>query len=373
MNAYDRRTFVKQSAMLAAAAAAARLGLSPALARTARPEQCPPAATPQDHPFFKAQKCIDIIAHRGGAGEWPEETLFALERARARADVLEIDVHATRDNELVLMHDATVDRTTDGAGCIKGYSLDEVSGLNAGHGWPYCCEPRAFKEELECLVRPNRRGERDKECCKVHPFSHLKLRVPTLKRVLDEFKEWRDKRMIIELKEVECGAVEAFCKLLAGYDKEVRERILVASFYDTTVEAVRGDPRCDGAATSAGSCELLELAGGITNKKQLEILGKVLPPCGVIKRAVRLLTCRKKPSPDGGKSHVIAVPANLIAEDRLFVKNARDKYKVKVYAWTVNDPVQMWQMMEAGVDGVITDYPSLMFEWRERWLGRQGE
>src|SRR5215212_4556790 len=56
-----------------------------------------------------------VMAHRGGAGLWPENTLLAFERARdLGVDVIETDVQSTADGVLVVMHDATVDRTTDG-------------------------------------------------------------------------------------------------------------------------------------------------------------------------------------------------------------------------------------------------------------------
>src|ERR1041384_7066376 len=60
-----------------------------------------------------------VIAHRGGAGLWPENTLYAFERAAAMGvDVIETDVRATSDGELVVFHDENVNRTTDGAGQV---------------------------------------------------------------------------------------------------------------------------------------------------------------------------------------------------------------------------------------------------------------
>ena len=71
-----------------------------------------------EHSFTKAEEHL-VIAHRGGAGQWPENTLFAFQNAiESGADALEFDVHATRDGELVVIHDATVDRTTDGSGRV---------------------------------------------------------------------------------------------------------------------------------------------------------------------------------------------------------------------------------------------------------------
>ncbi len=66
------------------------------------------------HPFFQNQRDgPQVIAHRGGAGEWPGETLYALERAvNAGVDILEVDIRYTADDDLVLMHNANVKDTT---------------------------------------------------------------------------------------------------------------------------------------------------------------------------------------------------------------------------------------------------------------------
>ncbi len=74
------------------------------------------------------------MAHRGGAGLWPENTMLAFERARELGvDVIEMDVHATADGVLVVLHDANVDRTTDGAGRVGALTLSELKKLDAGY------------------------------------------------------------------------------------------------------------------------------------------------------------------------------------------------------------------------------------------------
>jgi len=74
-----------------------------------------------------------ISAHRGFSARAPENTLPALEAAlEAGAHVAEIDVRLTRDGKLVVMHDADVDRTTDGSGPVKALTLREVKKLDAG-------------------------------------------------------------------------------------------------------------------------------------------------------------------------------------------------------------------------------------------------
>ena len=75
------------------------------------------------------------IGHRGASGEAPENTLYAIRRALEQgADGVEVDVHATCDGQLVVIHDATVDRTTDGCGPVAEMTLEAVRSLNAGGG-----------------------------------------------------------------------------------------------------------------------------------------------------------------------------------------------------------------------------------------------
>ena len=74
-----------------------------------------------------------VIGHRGAAGYAPENTMVSFSRSLAmRVDAIELDVHPTRDGELVVIHDATLDRTTDGHGLVSAHTLDEIGALDAG-------------------------------------------------------------------------------------------------------------------------------------------------------------------------------------------------------------------------------------------------
>lgn len=79
------------------------------------------------------------IAHRGFKGAYPENTMLAYEKAiEAGADGIEFDVHLTKDRELVIIHDETLERTTDGKGLIKDKTLQELKKLNASKGYLSC-------------------------------------------------------------------------------------------------------------------------------------------------------------------------------------------------------------------------------------------
>ena len=93
---------------------------------------------PHVKPFLSGLKRPAAIAHRGGARAYPENTLVAFERALQThaMDVLELDVHTTRDGVLVVAHDATVDRCTDRTGPVAGFTLKELQQLDAGARFP---------------------------------------------------------------------------------------------------------------------------------------------------------------------------------------------------------------------------------------------
>lgn len=76
---------------------------------------------------------VAIVAHRGASGNYPENTLQAFQTAlEIGVDEIELDLRSTRDGHLVVMHDATVDRTTDGTGAIGELTLAEIRALDAG-------------------------------------------------------------------------------------------------------------------------------------------------------------------------------------------------------------------------------------------------
>ena len=76
---------------------------------------------------------VKLAAHRGYSSAYPENTMLAFKEAlKLDIDMLEIDLHMTKDGEIVMMHDSAVDRTTDGTGFVKDKTLDEIRLLDAG-------------------------------------------------------------------------------------------------------------------------------------------------------------------------------------------------------------------------------------------------
>jgi glycerophosphoryl diester phosphodiesterase len=82
----------------------------------------------REHPYFAQDEGRPLVmAHRGGGGLWPENTLYAFERAAEMGvDVIETEIHSTADNHLVFIHDETVNRTTNGTGKVNSLTLKEL-------------------------------------------------------------------------------------------------------------------------------------------------------------------------------------------------------------------------------------------------------
>ena len=160
-----------------------------------------------------------IVAHRGGRARGPENTLEAMRLGiAAGADAIELDVHRCADGDVVVIHDATVDRTTDGSGAVSGMTLADLRSLDAG------CR----------FVR------------KTDGRSGGTARIPTLAQVFEEFPETP---IIIELKTPAASA--ATLALIRRH--AAIHRCIVDSFFAEALEVFRGSgiargPSRDGVA-----------------------------------------------------------------------------------------------------------------------------
>src|SRR5712691_10674237 len=97
-----------------------------------------PTATPASVPIQPistqpiTNNSVGVIAHRGGAGLAPENTLASFRNGLAlNADILEMDAHLSKDGVVVIIHDDTIDRTTDGRGRVADYTLAQLQSFNA--------------------------------------------------------------------------------------------------------------------------------------------------------------------------------------------------------------------------------------------------
>jgi glycerophosphoryl diester phosphodiesterase len=174
------------------------------------------------------------IAHRGGARLRPEETLPAFEHAlEVGADVLEFDVHATSDGVIVALHDATVDRTTDGTGAVKAMTLRELRALDAG----YRFTPDG--------------GE-------TFPYRGEGIVVPTMAEILDSFP---GEYFLIEIKQTEPPIVDGVLAVLE--EREMLDRVVLACSDPETMAAIRAAR--PNVMTSLSAPEMLDLYVNVGN------------------------------------------------------------------------------------------------------------
>ncbi|TSA11512.1 MAG: glycerophosphodiester phosphodiesterase [Deltaproteobacteria bacterium] len=107
-----------------------------------------------------------IMGHRGAKALEPENTLLSIRRAmEIGVDAVEIDVYLTKDKEVVIIHDSTVDRTTNGKGPIGSYTLEEIKKLDAGKGEkiPTLEEVIEFvKDKVRLIIELKEEGTEDK-------------------------------------------------------------------------------------------------------------------------------------------------------------------------------------------------------------------
>lgn len=247
-----------------------------------------------------------VMAHRGGAGLWPENTAHAFRQALALGvDVLEMDLHATIDGALVVIHDATVDRTTNGAGAVKELTLAELKKLDAGYRWT-ADGGRTF------------------------PFRGKGITVPTLREVLDEFPA---ARLNIDIKQAQPSLVKSFCRTLreSSATTSVQSRVTVASFNSRTLEEFRQE--CPAIATSASMEEVFALSADLQAGRDI----------ASDKRRTRLV---QVPESAFGRT---LLTAELVA--------AAHRAGLEIHVWTVNEEAAMRRLVALGVDGMMTDYP----------------
>ncbi|HJR81916.1 MAG TPA: glycerophosphodiester phosphodiesterase [Anaerolineales bacterium] len=266
-----------------------------------------PDAPPANY-YEGAQRPL-VIAHQGGDGLWPGDTMYAFEKAvELGVDVLEMDAHITKDGEIVLMHDETVDDTTDGTGLIEDLTLDELKGFDAAYEWS---------------------NDQDK----TFPFRGQGIQVPTLNEVFEGFPQIR---YVIEIKLTQNPIDTPLCDVIREYN--MQDRVMIASFHDEAMQNFR--ETCPEVATSASRTEV----------RNFVLLGKVFLS-GLIAPQYQAI----QPPYDPEES------LNIPIMTERFIREAHAR-NIKVEPWTVNDPELMRQYIAWGVDGIITDRPDLMIE-----------
>lgn len=268
------------------------------------------------------------IAHQGGENEVPSATMYALKTAlRKGADMLEVDVHVTADGELVVLHDPTVDRTTNGRGAVQEMTLAEVQALDAAHWFVPGRNAVHDAAEAEYVLRGIRTGAKPPPPgCTADDF-----RIPTLREVLTEFPTVM---MNIEIKNGPpqgTGYERQLADLLAEFGRG--DDTIIASFVDTWTETFRaynGD-----VSTSTGTAQT-----GLFKGTSLAVAPGA-PPL---------------------MHDAFQVPVEfegVPVVDADFVADAHAN-GMAVHVWTIDDAETMEWLLDLGVDGIMTAEPTVL-------------
>lgn len=251
-----------------------------------------------------------LVAHRGGSGLAPENTLLAFRSARDdwAADMIELDIHLTVDGHVVVMHDPLVDRTTDGAGPVAAKTLAQLRELDAGYR--FTPDGTTF------------------------PFRGRGVRIPTLEEVLTELPVMR---FTVEVKAA--AAQRPFFELARRLGAV--DRIVAAGFGAAERSHFSEWP---GALSAS-----MEQVRRFYALHRLRLGATWAPPVDVFQvpeRTGRLLVCSPR-----------------------FVREAH-AHGIAVQVWTVDDPVAMERLFDAGVDGIQSDFPDRLARVMTARFGR---
>ncbi len=259
------------------------------------------------HPYYAADLNYPlVIAHQGGDHLRPGNTMFAFQNAAdLGVDVLEMDLHITKDGILVLIHDETIDRTTDGTGEVEAMTYEELQQYDAGYDWT-------------------------RDGGATYPFRGQGITIPMLE---DVFNTFPNTRMTIELKKTNASMAQPFCGLIRQYGME--DKVLVASFYDERIQEFRRE--CPEVATSSARTETTVFV--LMTKA---FLGGFFTPHFYALQV-----------PEESSGITVMTPS--------FIRAAHAR-NLRVEPWTINDEETMRKFIEWGVDGIITDRPDLMLE-----------
>lgn len=294
------------------------------------------------------------IGHRGTRVFAPENTMSAFRFAARLGAAFELDTMQCKSGELVVIHDYTLDRTTNGKGKVSDFTLQELKQLDAGSYFIPIFQQKLSEMSLEeirviakkgFLFSKKFKGNIDKmtkeEVLSLDVSNFLVSeykgeKIPTLEEVLNEFGG--KVPIDIEIKSEKSGepAVQvgnAVARLVT--DKKLENKVFITSFNPYVLEAVKQTNPNLLRGQIYSSFEDVDLA----------YYKKVI---------LRNLYLNSKAEPD-----ILAMGKELVNEN--YVKEMHS-YGYKLYPWTVNDPKEMEDFIRYGVDGIISDRVDLVID-----------
>lgn len=277
------------------------------------------------------------FAHRGGVTDFPENTLYAYaEAAKAGADVLEMDVYQTKDNQLVILHDLDVDRTTNGQGNVVDLTLAELRALDAAYWFVAGAGTPHDRPEADYTFRGIASGD------KAPPpgYSAEDFRIPTLEQALARFPH---KLINIELKPDDgTGEYEQqIADLLHRYGRFTD--VIAASFVDAAANNFKAVAPCvyTSVPLDQGTVLVLGALGdGVMPPVPEHISFQVPPDTSQIGEQI----------PDD--FYLEIVTPDFVADSHAA--------NLAVQVWTINTCEEMLRMIDLGVDAIMTDQPLLL-------------
>lgn len=259
--------------------------------------------------FIEKRENPLVVAHRGGLGLFPENTMLAFQHSSdLGVDMFELDINLTKDGVLVVHHDLTIDRTSDGKGKLIDYTFEELQQFNFG---------KKFENENGNF-----------------PYKNIKVEISTFESVFNAFPNIR---MIVELKNMDEDGKRAADELWRIIENgNFKDKILVASFNDDILDYFK-----------MISNDSVFIIGAVVQTRNF-ILSNLLRMKGIYVQNAEALSLPMK-----------SLGFNLVK--KRYIKSAHRREMV-VFYWTINNKADMKLLIESGVDGVITDRPDLMQE-----------
>lgn len=277
----------------------------------------------------------DISGHRSGGGIAPEETMMAFkncaENPNFTINVFEFDLHITKDDVLVLLHDDTLDRTSD---CEEVFGETEVRP-----------ESKTYEE-----LRQLNMGAKFETDNGEMPYADLKgeqvpddLKILRLEDALDYLTSKGDYKFIIEIKngeELGKKGVDILHQILV--ERNLVDKVIFGTFQKEISEYV--DSNYTDMTRSTSIMEVLEFwIAAITNSKTYE------PPCSVLQ------------IPYG--EPFTSLGLNLATAQ---VINYAHSHNMAVQYWTINDEEDMEYLLSMGADCIMTDYPDVLYNIKNK-------
>ena len=300
-----------------------------------------PKSYKSDNPMIKSGELPIMIAHRGGRGEFPQNTLEAFYNAYSVDEnvIMETDVNLTKDGVLILLHNELLDATTNVTGLASEWNYSDLIAQRVDFGYDNPTKDKALSGERRYFtVDGERRLPTDVTYPDgVTPRDEEIYLATTLEELLTAFPESRISVEIKQSGEIGIRAVAEAVRLLEKYD--AFDRVILASFHSDIFDEFKRLQK-NGLVPE----EFMYSPGMMGVAKFY-----VLMTLGIDSLYSEGITLLQIPMDEYGIN---------FAKDRLL--KCAHEHNLAVHYWTINDEDDMRELIELGADGIMTDKPSLL-------------